>query len=165
MRIDANMLILACATSIVCGCASAGEVKCSSTAEVSSHLRLVETEAGSREGLELIGHVSDCLRARSESGTIADIGDPVIDQLIDLLNNDDDGIRGGAALSLGWFGPRAKRAIPALDRAYIRIGKEISKRFVVPASASDADIVAALERITGKSGSQLELPPISDDSK
>jgi hypothetical protein len=160
-----NGLILACVVLVLCGRASAEEIGCHSTKEVLNALNLVEAEEESRAGLELIGNVSDCLKKRARVGTLNKIGDSVIDRLIDLLDCDDDGIRSGAALSLGWFGPRATRAIPALDRAYVRIEKEISKQFVIPASASDAAIVAALERITGKSGSQLELPSVQDDTK
>ncbi len=86
MRMISKVLIIACGLSIGSGCASASNVGCYSTKEVSNDLRQVKTESDSRASLELIGSVSDCLKARAKAGTIGDIDDSVIDQLMDLLN-------------------------------------------------------------------------------
>ena len=165
MQTIRGMLVTAFAVVIGCGRLEAAETGCSSTIEISGNLRLVKAEMDARSRLEQISAISDCLKRRAKSGTIGGVGNSVINQLIDLLNDREDGVRGQSALALGWFGHRAKRAIPALNRAYSKIEHEISQMEMIPAAASDADIIAALERITGKPGDQLELPPIPDDPK
>src|ERR1051325_1951083 len=49
------------------------------------------------------------------------VTDATIDHLAALLNDDDDTVRLEIAASLGWIGPRARRAVPALLRAADRI--------------------------------------------
>jgi hypothetical protein len=137
------------------------ETSCATTKEISNNIRLVKVETDSRERLELAGKIADCLMDRADAGTINEVDGSIIDRLIDLLNDPDDGVRNEAAISLGWFGPRAKRAIAPLRHAYVRVEDEVlSKMDVMPTSASDEGIVAALVRITGKPASELKLPPI-----
>lgn len=56
--------------------------------------------------------------ARALVGILVRIGDPAIDPLIELLERDSDrGVRAAAAWGLGRIGPRARRALPALEHA------------------------------------------------
>jgi hypothetical protein len=86
--------------------------------------------------------VKDC-------SAVAATGD-TIDQLADLLTHREDIVRYWAATALGYIGPKAESAIPALERAYEE--KKNSSQSKTSASA----IRVALERIRHQEKSRSE---------
>ncbi len=70
----------------------------------------------------------------------------IIRRLVVLLGDVNDAVRGGAAAALGFIGPKAASAIPALEKAY-----EERKDQSGPLGSSEA-IKLALERIRKPSG-------------
>jgi len=78
----------------------------------------------------------------------------VIRRLVVLLGDGNDAVRGGAAAALGFIGPKAASAIPALEEAY-----EERKDQSGPLGSSEA-IKLALERIRKQS-----VPPKSEPQK
>jgi hypothetical protein len=69
--------------------------------------------------------VASLIRMLSEKDlTTAD--DASIDQVARLLADDNDPIRGEAAMALGLFGPRAQRTVPELKRAMERYERELA---------------------------------------
>ena len=77
----------------------------------------------------------------------------VIRRLVVLLGDANDVVRGGAAAALGFIGPKAATAIPALEKAY-----EERKDQIGPLGSSEA-IKLALERIRKPSGRSKTPPP------
>jgi hypothetical protein len=86
------------------------------------------------------------------------VTDATIDHLAALLNDDDDAVRSEIAASLGWIGPKARRAVPALLRAADRIFAERRTWKVVIGVDSSAAIGVALERITGRPANSFSFP-------
>ena len=94
--------------------------------------------------------LADVVRAH---GSVA--SDPeIIRRLVVLLGDVNDAVRGGAAAALGFIGPKAASAIPALEEAY-----EERKDQSGPLGSSEA-IKLALERIRKQS-----VPPKSEPQK
>jgi len=86
------------------------------------------------------------------------VTDATIDHLAALLNDNDDAVRLEIAASLGWIGPRAKRAVPALLRAADRIFAERRTwKVILGGVESSMAIGVALERITGRPGNSFFL--------
>jgi len=55
---------------------------------------------------------------------VSAIDQMTIDELIGLLDDKSDSVRGRMAIALGIIGPAAKRSIPALEKAFVK-GKEV----------------------------------------
>lgn len=72
------------------------------------------------------------------------VDDKTIDDVAKLLSSNDDSVRYWAAGALGIFGPRATRAVPALEQALAEIKCSMGSK------TSESGIRLALERITGK---------------
>ena len=93
----------------------------------------------------------------SNAGDIKALDDQVIDDLIPLLDDDSDIVRGWTACALKYFGPRAHAAIPFLERAEKRVIEEEKratqgdKVIMAPTSDSTDCIDQALDRIRGQS--------------
>jgi hypothetical protein len=58
------------------------------------------------------------------------IDEASIDQIIDLLNDDSDAVRGKVAMAIAAIGPRARRATPALEDAL-----ELARQYITFAAA------------------------------
>ena len=78
------------------------------------------------------------------------IDDSVIDRLAELLSDDSDAVRYWVAASLGTIGPRAVRAVPALEEALRRVEDYRRSYLVGPSSDSKQFVLMALEAITGE---------------
>lgn len=86
------------------------------------------------------------------------VTDATIDHLAALLNDDNDAVRLEIAASLGWIGPKARRAVPALLRAADRIFAERRTwKVILGGMDSSAAIGVALERITGRPANSFFL--------
>ena len=79
----------------------------------------------------------------------ADIDDAAIFDLIDLLDAGDRSVRSWAAAALGFLGPRAQVALPALRRALASIPKHPDLGGFRPSSDADDAIAVAIRRIEG----------------
>src|SRR6185436_19680598 len=55
---------------------------------------------------------------------IATIDQATVDEMVGLLEDKSDSVRGRMAIALGIIGPAAKSAIPALEKAFVK-GKEV----------------------------------------
>jgi len=86
-----------------------------------------------------------------DAHAIDTIDDRVIDKLVLLLDDDDDAVRGPAAAAIGYFGVRARRAVPALHDALVRLVMERKKRGDILALGLDSasSIEVALQRVQG----------------
>ena len=74
----------------------------------------------------------------------------MIDRLAELLSDDSDAVRYWVAASLGTIGPRAVRAVPALEEALRRVEDYRRSYLVGPSSDSKQFVLMALEAITGE---------------
>ena len=93
--------------------------------------------------------LADVVRAH---GSVA--SDPeIIRRLVVLLGDVNDAVRGGAAAALGFIGPKAVSAIPALEKAF----EERKNRNGALRSADAIEL--ALERIRKPSGRPKPQPP------
>jgi|SRR5882724_7645556 len=77
----------------------------------------------------------------------ADFPPALIDALADLLRHSDEWVRIVAASSLGHVGPRASRAIPALESA---LRNEVIPLGTLPEMSAAGSISSALRDIRGK---------------
>jgi hypothetical protein len=89
-----------------------------------------------------------------EEKRIEEIEDGTIGELVSLLDDGSDAVRSWTAGTLGLLGPRARIAIPALQRALKRIEDENRRlvegeQFTVRGPDSEAAIQLALRRISG----------------
>jgi hypothetical protein len=87
---------------------------------------------------------------QQDQSVVQSLDDEAIDDIAALLSDDDDGVRLWAAGALGLIGPRAKRAIPALERALKNA--ELPPGAAVTGVWSGSAIQIALNRITGSHG-------------
>jgi len=91
----------------------------------------------------------------SNAGQIDTLDNRVIEGIIPLLDDESDIVRGRAACALKYFGPRARAAVPFLQKAETRILEEERKATehdefaMVSAYDSTACIDEALSRIRG----------------
>lgn len=86
----------------------------------------------------------------SDEGKLKNIDDSVVKDLAELLDDDNDVVRGAVAASLGWIGPRAAGAVPALQEALQRVDAEREALPIFPQVDSRLTIEETLEKITGK---------------
>jgi len=123
------------------------------------------------------GHLIDDVEATPPSA----IDEASIDQIVDLLNDDSDAVRGKVAMAIAAIGPRARRATPTLEHAL-----ELARQYIAFAAArnfifsgfpiftgpsSAHDICHALKEIgapeppdcfNGYYDPVIEVPPTSD---
>jgi hypothetical protein len=81
------------------------------------------------------------------------ITDQDIDSISSLLQNSDDVVRFNAARALGYIGPKARRAVPALEVALKRVLAERAGISTWSGSTSQDEICPALKKITGRTPS------------
>lgn len=81
--------------------------------DITSMVMKIRTESDNRYRYELSKALAEKVAATNPDK----IGDAQIDDIVGLLGDADDSVRYWAALALGQIGPRANRAVPALERA------------------------------------------------
>lgn len=101
-----------------------------------------ETDSNTRTDL-----ASELAKLVSQVRTSDQIDDKVIDDIATLLSDRDDSVRLWVALALGQLGPRANRAVPALERALQEAEAEDQANIKGPSLSSADGIRAALEKI------------------
>jgi len=76
----------------------------------------------------------------------------IVDKFAALLNDNVDGVRMGAAMALGYIGPPAMRAVPALKAAVKRSDAimDAEPYTLLPPNSSGEAARTALREITGK---------------
>lgn len=116
------------------------------TVRIRNLILRIETEQSSGTRADLGLQLSDLVRHTDP----AEIGPGEIDAIARLLRSRNDSIRAWAAAALGDIGPRARRAIPALEKALREVPMLYAGSIMKPELDSSAAIVPALERIRGE---------------
>jgi hypothetical protein len=110
----------------------------------------VEKEPDPMKSIDRGAEMAELVRRHASAAS-----DPeIVQRLTNLLAAADDGTRGWAAASLGFIGPRAASAIPALEKAY-------EERKNMNGSLRSADAIdLALKRIRTPAGRKgTHVPP------
>ncbi len=87
--------------------------------EIANRVAMIEAAPDTDARIESAAHLAEYIASRGPV-EISNIDPPVIDDMAALLNDSDDWVRFYVAASLGFLGPSARRAIPALERALAR---------------------------------------------
>jgi hypothetical protein len=93
---------------------------------IGSRSAQIRSEADKFVRQRLAGHLIDDVEATPPSA----IDEASIDQIVDLLNDDSDAVRGKVAMAIAAIGPRARRATPALEHAL-----ELARQYITFAVA------------------------------
>ncbi len=83
-------------------------------------------------------------------GRLDSVNDSHIEDLAALLEDESDAVRERVAAVLGHLGPRAARAVPALEDALRRVEAMRRALPILPQADSAQTIKQALRRISGK---------------
>jgi hypothetical protein len=143
-------------------------ISCSASAPEPDHARLakqdiladidaVTHESVQRKREKLADNMLGDIILVSNAGDIGTLDNTVIRALLPLLDDDSDIVRGWAACGLKYFGPRARMAVPFLQRAEQRALEEQRKltehdKFVMAPTQDSTDCIEqALTRIQGAS--------------
>ena len=78
------------------------------------------------------------------------ITDQEIDLISSLLQDNNDVVRFNAARALGYIGPKARRAVPALETALKKVKSELADKRIWTGTSSEFEICPALKKITGR---------------
>lgn len=119
--------------------------------EISERVALVQSAPNESMRIERAAHLAEYIASRGPLD-VANVEAPVVDDMAELLDDDVDLVRFYAAASLGFLGPSARRAIPALEEAFARRERERGivfgqpRVFISPVSSVQA-ICAALTKI------------------
>ena len=135
------------------------------TSDILLDIERVKVERDIDTRVPLTDHMLDDLYTVWDRSAMSTIGDEVITELASLLDDDDDWIRASAAAGIGYFGPRARRLAPALERALERAESENRKSSLLFSSGVDsaAAIGPALKRIQGIPDSEIFGDPPKPD--
>jgi len=87
--------------------------------EIAERVAKVEGAADTDARIESAAHLAEYIASRGPV-EIANIDPPIIDDMAELLSDGEDWVRFYVAASLGFLGPSARRAIPALEHALER---------------------------------------------
>jgi len=87
--------------------------------EIANRVAMIEAAPDTDARIESAAHLAEYIASRAPV-EISNIDPPVIDDMAELLNDNDDWVRFYVAASLGFLGPSARRAIPALEKALAR---------------------------------------------
>jgi len=87
--------------------------------EIANRVALIEGAPDTDARIESAAHLAEYIASRGPV-EISNIDPPVIDEMAELLNDGEDWVRFYVAASLGFLGPSARRAIPALEKALAR---------------------------------------------
>ena len=118
-------------------------------AKLTCELAKLKSETSRQARIQLAEKVADDVKQLSVVNEIDRINDQTLRKITALLDDNDDAIRSWAAIALGRMGPKARSAVPSLERALRRIERENEKKEVLPASDSSSAIQVALRRIAG----------------
>ena len=99
-------------------CASAVAAQSIDT-EIAERVASVQSATDPSMRIDRAAHLAEYIASRGPLG-VADVEAPVVDDMAELLNDNADLVRFYAAASLGFLGPTARRAIPALEKALER---------------------------------------------
>lgn len=118
------------------------------TNELARAVDVITTETSPRARYDAAQALAIRVRQMAEAGELERVDLATIDKIASLLSDSEDSVREWAALALGQFGPRAERAVPALELALARAEKieRQSSRIVLPRTSA-ASIRAAIGRI------------------
>ncbi|MBV8537482.1 MAG: HEAT repeat domain-containing protein [Alphaproteobacteria bacterium] len=106
----------------------------------------IRSERDTRARTEL---ATELANLSAENAGSTEIDEDMIDAISSLLSDRDDSVRFWAALSLGQFGKRASRAVPALNRA-LKEADERDRSMVLGPDLGSADAIhSALQKIQG----------------
>ena len=99
-------------------CASAVAAQSIDT-EIAERVASVQSATDPSTRIDRAAHLAEYIASRGPLD-VADVEAPVVDDMAELLNDNADLVRFYAAASLGFLGPTARRAIPALEKALER---------------------------------------------
>ena len=85
-------------------------------AEIASRLAKIENAPSADARIEWAAHLAEYLASRGPV-ELNNVDPPIVDDMAQLLSDSEDWVRFYIAASLGFLGPSARRAIPALERA------------------------------------------------
>lgn len=110
---------------------------------ISDYIVKIRTEKSITLRTQYAEDLSDSI----EKGEQKNITDADINMLADMMADKDDSVRYWIATSLGYIGPRAKHALPQLEKAYREIACVIANK------TSASAIRLAIPRIGGRTPS------------
>ena len=87
--------------------------------EIAERVASVQGATDPSTRIDRAAHLAEYIASRGPLD-VADVEAPVVDDMAELLNDNADLVRFYAAASLGFLGPTARRAIPALEKALER---------------------------------------------
>jgi hypothetical protein len=131
-------------------CASAVAAQSIDT-EIAERVASVQSATDPGMRIDRAAHLAEYIASRGPLD-VADVEAPVVDDMAELLNDNADLVRFYAAASLGFLGPTARRAIPALEKALERREGERGiaagqPKVFTSAVSSEQAICAALSKI------------------
>ncbi len=144
MRIFSVLLIglfayVVAANAAQAGDDAAGPARTTTMSGISDYIVKIRAEKSITLRTQYAEELSDSIG----KGEQTNITDADIDMLADMMADKDDSVRYWIAASLGLIGPRAKRALPQLEKAY----REIA--CVIASKTSASAIRLAIPRIGG----------------
>jgi HEAT repeat protein len=96
-----------------------GAVAQSIDSEIAERVALIQSASDPSMRIDRAAHLAEYIASRGPLD-VAGVEAPVVDDMAELLDDNADLVRFYAAASLGFLGPSARRAIPALERALER---------------------------------------------
>lgn len=87
--------------------------------EIAERVADVQNATDPSTRIDRAAHLAEYIASRGQLD-VADVEPPVVDDMAELLEDNADLVRFYAAASLGFLGPSARRAIPALEKALER---------------------------------------------
>lgn len=113
-------LLPAIALTLLCVSGAAAQ---SIDSEISERVARIQSAPDATMRIEHAAHLAEYIASRGPLG-VSNVEAPVVDDMAGLLDDDVDLVRFYAAASLGFLGPSARRAIPALEEALARREQE-----------------------------------------
>ena len=87
--------------------------------EIAARLVQIQSASDTSSRIDRAAHLAEYIASRGPLD-VANVEAPVVDEMAELLDDNADLVRFYAAASLGFLGPTARRAIPALEKALER---------------------------------------------
>ena len=87
--------------------------------EIAARLAQIQSASDTSIRIDRAAHLAEYIASRGPLD-VASVEAPVVDEMAELLDDNADLVRFYAAASLGFLGPTARRAIPALEKALER---------------------------------------------
>ena len=85
-------------------------------AEIAERIAQVQSAPDTTMRIDRAAHLAEFIASRGPL-EVSNVEPPVVDDMAELLEDNTDLVRFYAAASLGFLGPSARRAIPALEKA------------------------------------------------